>query len=221
MTEKDYPTKLGRIGSILALIASTVFVQWPINFSEINIAAVIGFIAALVTWMAVEAVEFNRDRPLRLNELDADAEKLNQLMSIFHRNAYYYFCNTELQTYIDHSDIEPLHRLLSYQEDDLLPFHNPRLEEGYQQVVAKAREYVSGLWGLYTGTGDGRATWRPARDEGYVSDEHYKAVMDEKRRLNDIAWSMADDWKNFIAVAKGELRGSSIRLEMPRYSEQI
>lgn len=215
MTEKDYPTKLGRIGSILALIASTIFVQWPLDFNEINLAAIIVFIATLIIWISVEAVEFSRERPFRINELDADARKLNNLMAIFHQNAYYHFSKTELQTYINATDIEPLHHLKRYQEDDLLPFHNREIEERYQRIAAQAGNYIVGLWTLYTSTGDGRATWRPAGNHGQVTDQRYESVISEKRRLDHIAWAMADDWKDFVAYAKRELRGTTIELSMP------
>lgn len=81
----EHPSKLARIGSCLAVMGSLIWVQWPIDFHNLNIAGVILLIGSLVTWLGIELADFANDTGMKNNLLVDDVRKLNSLLKIVDR----------------------------------------------------------------------------------------------------------------------------------------
>ena len=104
----EYPTKTARIGAVLALVASLVWVQWPIEFARIGIAPILAFVAAFVVWVGVELADWQNHHGYNINTLNEDVGKLNQLIKLVDRKTYYILRNANLETYIGSDDYKGL-----------------------------------------------------------------------------------------------------------------
>lgn len=207
----EYPAKLTRIGAILALMATLVWVQWPLDFNRIGIGQSVAFLAALMTWIGIEWADWQNHYGYNINSLNEDARKVNDLIEILDRKTYYQLRHANVETYIGADDYKGLERLLAYREVDLLNFHSKAIQDKYENVERLGRRFIHDLFSLYTTDGHGRATWRPHSD-GWVEDEIYEKVMLKIAELNQDATAVADAWEDFIIVAKSELRGNSVGL---------
>lgn len=204
----EYPTKTARIGAILSLMATLVWVQWPIDITQISIAPILFFLAALVVWISVELADWQNHRGYNVNTLNEDARKLNQLINVVDRKTYYILRNASVETYIGSDDYRGLEDLLAYYREDVFPFHNEKLQEPYEKFHKRSANFIEKLWTLYTSDGSGRATWRSHPDR-WVDDDLYEEIMAKIAVLNREAAELSDAWENFIRVAKAELRGNS------------
>nr|CAD6618402.1 hypothetical protein RTCK_03600 [Rhizobium sp. TCK] len=208
MTVPDHPERLARVGSVLALVGSVIWLQWPIDTERFNIAAVVFFVAALATWVAIELADFLGDRSFNDNILSDDVEKLNVLLGFITAGQFYVLRNKAIQTYMDDDDYEGLLDLISYAERDIFRFHNEALEASYRAFSAKASEFYRAFYLLYTSDGRGHSTWRP-RGDGYVSDEVFERIQTRIGALDGQASELATLWEKFILLARRELKGSS------------
>lgn len=50
----EHPKKLARVGAILTVMGSLIWVQWPIDPEKFNIAAVVVLIGLLIAWVSME-----------------------------------------------------------------------------------------------------------------------------------------------------------------------
>ncbi|MCR9121148.1 MAG: hypothetical protein NXH91_02620 [Phyllobacteriaceae bacterium] len=207
----EYPTKVTRIGAILALMATLVWVQWPLDFNRLGVGQSITFLAALMTWIGIEWADWQNHYGYNINSLDEDATKVNYLIEILDRKTYYQLRYANVETYIRVDDYKGLEEFLAYYEADLFKFHNNSIQDSYDNVERLGRIFIHNLWSLYTSDGRGWATWRPRNDD-WVEDEIFEKVMLKIAGLNRDATAVADAWEDFIKVAKSELRGNSVGL---------
>ena len=205
----EYPTKIARIGAVLTLMATLVWVQLPIELARIGVAPILFFLAAFVVWVGIELAGWQNHSGYNINTLNEDVEKLNQLIKLVDRKTYYILRNANLETYIGSDDYRGLGDLLGYYDEDAFPFHNENLQKLYEEFHKKSANFITRLGGLYTSDGRGRATWRPRGDQ-WVDNDHYEKVEAEMDTLNREASELSGAWENFIKVAKTELRGNSI-----------
>lgn len=205
----EYPTKLARIGAVLALVSALVWVQWPINFDRFGYASSIALIGAIVTWISIEVADWQNHYGYNINILNEDAEKMNELIEIVDRKTYYILRNANVETYIGIDDYRGIEDLVAHFEEDPFPFHNGELQRMYENFEKRSREFLRNLWGLYTSDGQGRATWRP-RGDRWVDENRYQRVMSQIADLNRTASGLAEAWEEFIRFSKTELRGNSI-----------
>lgn len=208
----EHPNRIARVGSVLALVGSLIWVQWPINFASFNIAAVILLIAAFVTWISTELADYRESERFNDNVMSDDVEKLNAIISLIDRTQFYTLRQKAIQTYMEADDYRGIQNLIYYKENDLFPFHNKRIQSLYENFVKDAHDFIMQFYGLYTYDGHGRSTWRPSGDR-YVSDEIYKEIMGDIAVLDRKASKLADLWEEFIAVSRQELKGASKAIE--------
>lgn len=210
----EFPNRLARIGAILTLIGSLVWIQWPVDFSKFNFAAVILLIGSFVTWVSVELADYmgtdnSADQAKSADNIKSDdVDKLNAILKIIDKNQFSILKQKAIQTYMEDDDYDGLRDLIYYKEDDIFPFHNVRLQEIYEKFCADCKDFYSKFYNLYTSDGGGRSTWRPVGNR-YVSDEIYSGVMTEIAELDRKASSLAELWEQLIVVARQELKGAS------------
>ena len=205
----EYPTKIARIGTVLALLSALVWFQWPIDFDRIGIASSITLIGALLSWIAVELADWQNHHVYNINTLNEDAEKLNNLIQIVDRKTYYILRNANVETYIGCDDYIGLENLVAHFEADPFPFHNEKIQRLYEDFKKRSEKFLGDLWTLYTSDGQGRATWRPIGNR-WVDDVTYERVMSKITNLNRMTAELAEAWEEFIKLSKTELRGNSI-----------
>lgn len=210
---QEHPKQIARIGAVIALVGSLIAIQWPIDFANLNIPAVLLFIAALVTWIGVEVADLHRIADPSAGDQKAaalmteDVNKINHLMTLIDRNQYYVVKNFAVETYFWDSIYDGILKLNRYYEDDLFPFHNGKIQEKYIQLVNEAKDFHHDLYLLYTSDGKGRSTWR-TRDDRWVPDDVYNRVMEKVAALNKQTTNIADFWEQLIEVARQELKGA-------------
>lgn len=205
----EYPTKIGRIGTILTLIGSLIWVQWPIEFAQFDPFKILAVLAALVLWISVEAADWKNHNGYNINSLNEDVMKLNSLLSIIDRSTYYTLRETPIETYIYTDDYNGLSSLDSHHGLDIFPFHNELLQEKYEEFCLKSNKFQGVLWGLYTSDGTGRATWIP-NGYDYRDEEKYENKRQKTLKLSQDAYELSKDWESFLTIAKKELKGNSV-----------
>ncbi|MEP4032195.1 hypothetical protein [Roseibium polysiphoniae] len=212
MTVKEFPHQLARVGSVLALIGSLVWIQWPIEFEKFGPGSFVAFVACLVIYIAIEFAEFSRNSSVQENILNDDVKKFNYILEIVDYNQSYVIMNYDIETYIDDEDYRGLRKIVRYFDDDMFPFHNKRVQDYFASFCQKSEDFLSALYEIYTSTGRGTATWRPGGD-GYVSNEEYEKVIEEIGEIRRIKRQASDIWEEFIKVAREELKGSTVRMK--------
>lgn len=208
----EYPKRIARIGAVLALLGSMVWVQWPIDFAHFNIAAVILFVAAFVTWIGIEFADYQGRGRFNDNILSDDVDKLNKLISIIDRDQFYILSQTAIQTYMGEDDYKGIQKLIYYKENDIFPFHNKKIQDLYENFSKDAREFYMEFYSLYTTDGRGSSTWRPNGGR-YVSQKIYEEIQDEIAVLDRKAAKLAELWEELIEVSRQELKGASKAIE--------
>jgi hypothetical protein len=209
---QEYPTRIARVGSVLALVGSLIWVQWPVDFSRFNPAAVILCVAAVITWASVELADYQTGAKFDDNVASDDVTKFNSILNIIDKNQYYILRQKSIQTYMGEDDYEGIRRLIYYKENDIFPFHNENIQPLYEKFCADAKSYFMDFYNLYTNDGRGRSTWR-APGEGYVSEEIFQQVAKKIAVLDNRASKLADLWEKLVDVARQELKGASKAIE--------
>ncbi|MBZ9771469.1 hypothetical protein [Mesorhizobium sp. CO1-1-8] len=208
----EHPNRIARIGSILALVGSLIWVQWPINLASFNIAGVILLLAALVTWVSTEIAEYQEGERFDDNVMSDDVDKLNSILKFIDRNQFYTLKQKAVETYMDEDDYRGLQSLIYYRENDIFHFHNSKIQSIYEIFSKEALDFYMSFYGLYTYDGHGRSTWRPSGDR-YVSDKVYKEIQHEIAILNRKASNLAERWEELINLSRQELKGASKAIE--------
>lgn len=207
-----HPNRIARIGSVLALVGSLIWVQWPINFASFNIAAIILLVAAFVTWISTELADYRESERFNDNVMSDDVDKLNAIIGLIDRNQFYILKQKSIQTYMGADDYKGIRNLIYEKENDIFPFHNGKLQKLYEKFSNDAHDFYMKFYGLYTYDGHGRSTWRPS-DGQYVSDEIYEEIQSEIAVLNEKASKLAELWEELIYVSRQELKGASKAIE--------
>lgn len=214
----QFPKTLGRIAAILTMIGSLVWLQWPIDTSNLSPGALVFLVASFISWLAIEFAEYTE--PMKLaddaqksdNMNSEDVDKLNSILRIIDRRQYYVLKNKAVQTYMEDDDYNGVRDLIYYKEDDIFPFHNGKIQALYERFCSDCKEFYSEFYNLYTSDGRGRSTWRPSGDR-YVSEERYEEVMGSIAHLDRMLSSLSDLWEQLISTAREELKGSSKSIE--------
>ncbi|MGO7549640.1 hypothetical protein AB9E34_28110 [Rhizobium leguminosarum] len=214
----EKPKRIARIGAILTLLGSLVWVQWPIDLTKFNINAMILLVGSFVVWVSIELADSSGGSDANDNVMSEDVDKINSLLKLIDRNQFYILKYKEIQIYMEDDDYAGLLNLIAYRESDIFPFHNQKVQLLYEQVCTDVREFYSEFYGLYTSDGRGRSTWRPMGDP-YVSEEIYKKVRGKIALLNNKASKLAQQWEELINVSRQELKGASKSVE--RYDMQV
>ncbi len=204
----EHPSKLARIGSCLAVMGSLIWVQWPIDFDNLNIAGVILLIGSLVTWFSIELADFSNDNSTRDSMMIDDVNKLNSLLKLVDRHQAYILREHAIETSIRATDYDGIRQLVQYRNDDIFPFHNKNIQARYEQLCHDAEQFLHDLFNLYTSDGRGWMTWRVA-GEGWVPQDVYDRVMGRISELNRQTNSLSQAWEELITLALAELKGAS------------
>ncbi|TGU87709.1 hypothetical protein EN794_050465 [Mesorhizobium sp. M00.F.Ca.ET.151.01.1.1] len=205
---EEHPTRIARVGSVLALLGSLIWVQWPVDFSRFNVAAAILFIAAMATWISIELADYRTGAKIVDNIMSDDVSKINSIIAMIDKNQYYILKQQAIQTYTDDDDYEGLRKVINHKGKDIFPFHNQSIQAAYEKFCESAHDFLMDFYGLYTSDGTGRSTWRPNGD-GYVSEEIYQKIMTEIAKLDRRQSKLADLWEELITIARRELKGAS------------
>lgn len=200
----ETPIRLARIGAVLALLASVLWIQWPIDFEKFNVFSILIFIGSALTWSSIELADY-KAHPVNNGDIRDDVKKINTLLRIVNRHQYYVLKNKAIETYIPSEDYDGLLNLLSYRADDIFPFHHEVLQEKYLEFCCKSEEFLHELWDLYTSDGNGRASWRSPY-EWWVPEEIYKRIQAQIAKLNRRVSELAKLWEEFIALARNECK---------------
>lgn len=204
----EFPKQIGRVGAVITLIGSLVWVQWPIDFEKFNIAAMLLLVGSFAAWASMELAEYSNSTKPNDHALVDDVNKINTIIGIIDRNQYYILRNKAIQTYMDDDDYEALLKLISFHESDIFPFHNSKIQAAYEGFCQDAREFYGEFYGLYTSDGRGRSTWKPP-GERWVEDDIFRKVMSMIAALDRKASALADSWEALINLARQELKGAS------------
>lgn len=207
----EFPTRIARVGAVLTLLGSLIWVQWPIDLAKFNIAAVILLIASLVTWASIELADSGNSSS-KDNIMSDDVDKLNSLLKLIDKKQYYVLKNKAIETYMNDDDYDGLRNLIIHKEDDIFPFHNKNIQSLYERFYADARDFYSGFYEIYSYDGRDRSTWRPPGG-GYVDDETYKNIRKKIAVLDNKASKLAELWEELINVSRQELKGASKAIE--------
>jgi len=208
----EYPSKLARIGSCLAVMGSLIWVQWPIDFHNLNIAGVILFIGSLVTWLGIELADFANDTSIKDNLLVDDVRKLNSILKIVDRRQFNILREHAIETYMSDDAYNGLRDIIYFRQEDIFPFHNEKIQRLYVKFCEDSDVFLDDLYSLYTADGRGRMTWRTA-DERWVPDNVYKEVMGKIALLNQMASNLAKAWAELVILAKQEFKGASVGID--------
>ncbi|WP_421871784.1 hypothetical protein [Pararhizobium sp.] len=209
---QEFPKRIARISAILAVFGSLIWVQWPIDFSRFNAAALVLLIASFMTWVSIELADYKGEGISHDNIMSEDMEKLNKIINVIDRNQFYILKNKAIQTYMDDDDYDGLSKLISFREHDIFPFHNQRIQSLYERFCENSREFCFDFYQLYTSDGRGNSTWRPSGD-AYVDDDIYDKVMSKIALLDRKSSKLAELWEEFIKVSRQELKGASKVIE--------
>lgn len=203
-------TKTGRIGAILALVGSSIFVQLPIELEKLNWVGVLLFIAAFMSWLSIEiaGTEPQANEDVNQARFDEDVEKFNIIVSMIDKKQFYTLNRTHIQTYMERDSYRGLSDLVHYHENDIFSFHNTRIQAAYEKLVKDAESFLSEFFDLYGSDGRGGMTWRLSGD-GWVSDEDFEKIMARIGTLDRKASALASQWERLIVLARGELKGAS------------
>lgn len=207
-TAPEHPNRIARISAVLALLGSLIWVQWPIDIENFNIAAIILFFAALLTWIGIEISDYRKDERFNDNILSDDVDKLNKIIEFMDKNQFYTLSKVEIQTYMNADSYKGIEKIIHYKENDIFPFHNNKIQNLYDIFSSKSEDFLMRLYNLYTYDGNGRITWRPSGDR-WVSDETYQKIMAEKAILGRDASNLAKLWEELIQISIQELKGAS------------
>lgn len=204
----EFPKQIARVGAVITLIGSLVWVQWPIDFDKFNIAAMLLLVGSFAAWASMELADYSNATKSNDHALVDDVNKINSIIGIIDRNQYYVLRNKAIQTYMDDDDYEALLKLISFHESDIFPFHNAKIQAAYEIFCQEAREFCGEFYGLYTSDGRGRSTWKPP-GERWVEDDIFRKVMSKIAALDRKASALADSWEGLINLARQELKGAS------------
>lgn len=208
----EHPTKYARIGAVLTLIGSLVWVQWPIDFEKFNIAAFLLLVGSFVAWISMEISEKPPQDKSSDNILVDDVSKMNSLLKMIDKKQFYILKNKAIQTYMHEDDYSGLLELIYFWENDIFPFHNNEIQKAYIRFAEAATNFHHEFYTLYTSDGRGHSTWKPT-GEHWVDDDVYKKIMSKIALLNNQASSLADMWESLIALSRRELKGASKALD--------
>lgn len=208
----EHPSKLARIGSCLAVMGSLVWVQWPIDFQNLNIAGVILLIGSLITWLGIELADFANDTGIKDNLLVDDGRKLNSLLKIVDRQQFSILRENAIETYMSDDAYNGLRGIIFFRRDDIFPFHNEKIQRLYVKFCEDSATFLGDLYSLYTADGRGQMTWRTA-DERWVPDNVYKEVMGKIALLDQMASNLAKSWEELAILAKQEFKGASVGID--------
>lgn len=204
----EHPSRIARIGSVLALVGALVWVQWPLDLASFSIAAVLAFIGALTAWISVELADYRESERFFDNVMSEDVDKLNSLLKIIDRNQFYVLKRQAIQAYMDSDAFRGIQKLIDHKDNDIFPFHSNNIQSLYEKFSKDAHDFILKYYSLYSYDGNDRSTWRPPGG-GYVSNEIYKVIQDEIAVLNEEASKLAELWEELIGVSRRELRGAS------------
>lgn len=207
----EFPKRIARVGAVLTLLGSVVWIQWPIDFAKFNAAAMILLIGSLMAWVSIELADSGNNSS-NDNIMSDDVDKLNSILKIIDKRQYYVLKNRFIETYMNADDYDGLRDLISYKEDDIFTFHNKNIQSLYEKFSADARDFYSGYFEIYSYDGPDRCTWRPPGG-GYVDDETYKRIRAKIAVLDIKASKLAGLWEELINVARQELKGASKAIE--------
>lgn len=205
----ELPKHIARVGAVITLIGSLVWVQWPVDIEKFNIAALILLIGSFLAWLSIEFAELsNKDKADDYILVD-DVNKINTIIKFIDKNQYYILRHKSIQTQMRDEDYDGILGLISFRQSDIFPFHNPKIQVAYEKFCSDAEDFCGEFYGLYTSDGRGGSTWRPPGDDGWVEDEIFDRVMSKIAALNRKASLLADDWEGLILLCKNELKGAS------------
>lgn len=212
----EHPKKIARIGAIVTLLGSLVWVQWPIDFEKFNVAALILLIGSFFAWISIEistpprADEKTHPATDTVNDniLVDDVEKINSIIKIIDSKQYYILKRKSIQTYMGENDYKGLLDLIYFKENDIFPFHNKEIQTTYENFCEDVESFHNAFYELYTSDGRGRSTWRSGGDL-YVSDEEFRRIMSTIGALNRQSSALAASWEDLIKLARRELKGAS------------
>ncbi|MDW9447440.1 hypothetical protein GOA58_07015 [Sinorhizobium meliloti] len=207
----EFPTRIARVGAVLTLLGSLIWVQWPIDLAKFNAAALILLIGSFMAWVSIELAD-SGNSDFNDNIMSEDVDKLNSLLKMIDKNQFYILKEKAIQTYMDDDDYDGLANVISYCRSDIFPFHSQKIQALYDRFCTEARIFYSDFYNLYTSNGRGSSTWRPPGDP-YVSDEIYRKVMSKIAVLDDKASKLAQLWEELINVSRQELKGASKAIE--------
>lgn len=191
------------------MMLSLVWAQWPIEMDQ---PAVIALITAFICWLGAEYISHPKDTAAEKNILMADVEKINSICDLLGKKQFYTLKEVSISDYIPVDSYNDLGSLINYYKDDILPFHNEKIQNLYKKFCENAISFRGKLFLLYTSDGRGFMTWRP-RGEGWVLDPEYEKVREKINKLNDEATQLATDWEALLITAKRELKGAPLSIK--------
>jgi len=204
----EFPKQIARVGAVITLVGSLVWVQWPIDFEKFNIAAMLLLVGSFAAWSSMEVADYSNTTRSNDHALVDDVNKINTIIGILDKNQYYILRNKAIQTYMDDGDYDALRKLIYFRESDIFPFHNAKIQAAYEVFCQEARDFYGEFYGLYTSDGRGRSTWKPP-GERWVDDDIFRNVMSKIATLDRKASALADSWEGLINLARQELKGAS------------
>jgi hypothetical protein len=120
---REHPSRLARISSVLVMLGSLVWVQWPLQYEEFGIASSLLFFGSLVAWIGMELADLGKKDSIIINKINDDVQKMNYILELIDRNQSYIIRNLAIETYIHDDEYYGLQRLCDYYSDDMFPFH--------------------------------------------------------------------------------------------------
>ncbi|QHW24462.1 hypothetical protein GYN07_09035 [Rhizobium leguminosarum bv. viciae 248] len=219
----EFPSRIARVGAIVTLLGSLIWIQWPIDFEKFDAAAFILLIGSLVSWVGIELADYQKseafsrkavsqDPDLNDNAKSEDVNKVNSLLKMIDKRQFYTLKEKAIQTYMREDDYDGLSQLVNYHESDIFPFHSQNIQSLYQGFSTGAREFYFQFFSLYSSDGRGHATWKPLSG-GWLPDEQYKEVMAKIATLDRLASELSKIWEELIRVSLQELKGASKAIE--------
>ncbi|WP_417692038.1 hypothetical protein [Roseibium sp.] len=208
----EHPKKLARIGAILSLLGSLIWIQWPLNLEEVSPAALTIFMGCLITWVAIEIADLPNIDKSRQNEVNQDAEKLNFILKKIDFQQSYILKNYAIETYIEQPSYDGLKEIRTYHDEDRFPFHNKEMQKAFDEFCLSVSVFLNALYGLYTADGRGNITWRPGGTE-YVPETEYELIKQEICIITDKKVDCSNKWDKFLIISNNALKDSTIRIE--------
>ncbi|WP_176083629.1 hypothetical protein [Martelella sp. HB161492] len=211
MGTPEYPSKIAKTSSVIAMLGSAVWMQWPFNLNDLSIGAVLAFIASFGAWISIEIADYQNSS--NSTSVDEDIRKFNHLLEMVNRNQYVVLKEFAVETYIDSNQYEGLEKISRYHEVDIFKFHNEAVQLKYDEFCNFAQVFLGELWLLYKSDGRGQATWLPRRNDGWVDEERFNKIMVKVYALTQKTTGLSDLWAELVSLARKELKGGSLHME--------
>lgn len=107
----EFPSRIARVGAIVTLLGSLIWIQWPIDFEKFDAAAFILLIGSLVSWVGIELADYQKseafsrkavsqDPDLNDNAKSEDVNKVNSLLKMIDKRQFYTLKEKAIQTYM-------------------------------------------------------------------------------------------------------------------------